>query len=138
MSIERSPQFRALRCLGLGLVTLACAAGARAKDAAPAQNADYQRYCASCHGEQGRGDGPLALQLKTLPADLTQLARLNGGQFPYVKVRAVIDGRSVLGPHGPAEMPVWGERFREEGMTALEVRGRILNIVDYLTTIQEP
>lgn len=138
MLTQRSSRARALRRLGLGLATLVCATGARAADAVPAEHADFQRYCASCHGEQGRGDGPIASQLKVRPADLTQLARLNDGQFPYMKVRAVIDGRGVLGPHGPAEMPVWGERFRERGMTTLEVRGRILNIVDYLASIQEP
>ena len=27
----------------------------------------YLRYCASCHGSEGRGDGPLAASLTRLP-----------------------------------------------------------------------
>ena len=35
----------------------------------------FDLYCASCHGRQGRGDGPTAASLRTRPADLTLLAR---------------------------------------------------------------
>jgi hypothetical protein len=53
-------------------------------------------------------------------------------------VRAIIDGRGqALGIHGPAEMPVWGERFGRESETDMQVRGKILSIVDYLVSIQE-
>jgi hypothetical protein len=53
-------------------------------------------------------------------------------------VRAIIDGRGqALGIHGPAEMPVWGQRFSQEGNTDPQVRAKILNIVDYLVSIQE-
>ncbi len=40
---------------------------------------EYQSKCASCHGSDAKGDGPLADQLKIGPADLTQLAKKNGG-----------------------------------------------------------
>lgn len=80
----------------------------------------------------------MAVELKKRPVDLTQLAKNNNGNFPYARVRAVIDGRGqVLGIHGPADMPVWGERFRQEGNNDTQVRGKILNIVDYLVSIQE-
>ncbi|WP_448508869.1 c-type cytochrome [Immundisolibacter sp.] len=102
------------------------------------QREDFFAYCASCHGPSGHGDGPVAVELKKRPADLTQLAKNNNGNFPYTRVRAVIDGRGqALGIHGPAEMPVWGERFRQEGKNDTQVRGKILNIVDYLVSIQE-
>ncbi|GAB4361011.1 MAG: cytochrome c [Immundisolibacter sp.] len=102
------------------------------------QQQDFYEYCASCHGPMGRGDGPVADELKTRPADLTQLAKKNGGHFPYARVRAIIDGRGhEVGIHGPAEMPVWGQRFSEAGNTDPQVRGKILNIVDYLASIQE-
>jgi mono/diheme cytochrome c family protein len=102
------------------------------------QRQNFYEYCASCHGPMGRGDGPVAGELKTRPTDLTQLAKNNNGQFPYVRVRAVIDGRGQgLGIHGPAEMPVWGQRFSQEGGTDPQVRGKILSIVDYLVSIQE-
>ncbi len=102
------------------------------------QREDFFAYCASCHGPSGHGDGPVAVELKKRPADLTQLAKNNNGNFPYTRVRAVIDGRGqALGIHGPADMPVWGERFRQEGRNDTQVRGKILNIVDYLVSIQE-
>lgn len=37
----------------------------------------YQTSCVSCHGEQGRGDGPAASVLKTQPADLHHLVRMS-------------------------------------------------------------
>jgi mono/diheme cytochrome c family protein len=109
-----------------------------AGEASEMQREDFFAYCASCHGPSGHGDGPVAVELKKRPVDLTQLAKNNNGNFPYARVRAVIDGRGqVLGIHGPADMPVWGERFRQEGNNDTQVRGKILNIVDYLVSIQE-
>ncbi|EHK52527.1 c-type cytochrome [Allomesorhizobium alhagi] len=72
---------------------------------------EYLNSCASCHGDSGKGDGPLAGELKTAPANLTRLAERNGGEFPYSHVFAVIDGRYVVPGHGDREMPVWGRRF---------------------------
>lgn len=102
------------------------------------QREDFYAYCAPCHGGRGHGDGPVAPELKKPPTDLTKLAKNNNGSFPYIRVRAIIDGREqALGIHGPAEMPVWGERFRQEGQNDPQVRGKILNIIDYLVSIQE-
>ena len=70
--------------------------------------AEYRNSCAVCHGEQGEGNGPLAAELKTPPADLTSLAERNGGEFSYWRVFAVIDGRYVVPGHGGRDMPVWG------------------------------
>lgn len=130
--VARQPMaFMALPLLTLG-------AAASAAEVSEMQRENFYEYCASCHGPMGRGDGPVAGELKKRPADLTQLAKANGGQFPYMRVRAVIDGRGqALGIHGPAEMPVWGQRFSEEGKTDPQVRGKILSIVDYLVSIQE-
>ena len=120
----------------LPLATLGAAAAAA--EATDSQRQTFYEYCASCHGPMGRGDGPVAGDLKKRPADLTLLAKNNNGQFPYTRVRAVIDGRGqALGIHGPAEMPVWGQRFSQEGNNDPQVRGKILSIVDYLVSIQE-
>lgn len=73
--------------------------------------AGYLASCAVCHGEEGRGDGPLAIELRTAPSDLTTLSASNGGEFPYWKVFALIDGRYVVPSHGTREMPVWGREF---------------------------
>ncbi len=72
----------------------------------------YTRFCASCNGDQGHGDGPVAASFATMVPDLTRLARRHGGTFPEDQVRKIIDGRTTLPPHGSREMPVWGFEFR--------------------------
>src|SRR5450432_4289013 len=52
----------------------------------------FRSYCASCHGVSGKGDGPIAANLRIAPADLTLLAKHNHGKFDAEKVRAAIDG----------------------------------------------
>jgi mono/diheme cytochrome c family protein len=42
----------------------------------------YTEYCASCHGEDGKGMGPAASALKAPPSDLTTLAKRHAGKFP--------------------------------------------------------
>ena len=72
----------------------------------------FQRYCASCHGAEGHGDGNVAQYLKIPPADLTRIQAENDGEFPADDVRAFIDGRRDVAGHGTREMPVWGEVFQ--------------------------
>jgi hypothetical protein len=60
----------------------------------------------------GQGDGRLARSLNIAPADLTRIAKANGGEFPFAKVAEIIDGRAIVAAHGQREMPVWGERYR--------------------------
>ena len=109
---------------------------------APTGEEAYGRYCASCHGLEGKGDGPVAASLRRAPTDLTQLARRSGGRFDERYVMSVIDGRRLVAEHGPREMPVWGATFEEElrderypGWTSL-LKTRTL--VDYLRSIQQP
>ena len=47
----------------------------------------YAFYCAPCHGKDGKGRGPVAGALTSLPADLTTLAARNKGVFPSARVR---------------------------------------------------
>ena len=62
----------------------------------------YRIFCASCHGNQGYGDGPVAAILKPAVPDLTRIAARNGGTFPVERVRATIDGQSLPRSHGRA------------------------------------
>src|SRR5579859_4388914 len=39
----------------------------------------YRGYCASCHGTEGKGDGPVAPALNSKMPDLTTIAQRNGG-----------------------------------------------------------
>ena len=105
--------------------------------------ADYTNYCASCHGMDGTGNGPMASELKGAPTDLTTLTQKNNGYFPYIKIRRVIDGSLSTGSiraHGSADMPVWGDVFRRQASDVSkwnDAQARIMNIVDYLESIQK-
>jgi mono/diheme cytochrome c family protein len=97
----------------------------------------FRTYCASCHGTDARGSGPMADHLRNMPPDLTQFTKRNGGVFPSERVYRIVDGRDV-GSHGDREMPVWGDAFRVPGGPgAAVVKARIDAIVRYLAGIQE-
>ena len=97
----------------------------------------YQFYCSSCHGRDGRGDGPVGAALKTPPADLTMLSHRNGGTFPRQEVEAfVINGRPEVVAHGSSDMPVWGYTFRGLETDDALVKIRIENVVKYIESIQ--
>lgn len=103
--------------------------------------------CATCHGVDGKGKGPLSGQLKTAPPDLTVLAKKNGGVFPVSAAYEVIDGRKPYKAHGPRNMPVWGDLYSPLQSSHLTlshryideavVRTRILAVIDYLNSIQQ-
>ncbi len=47
----------------------------------------YDKECASCHGEAGKGDGPDGLYFKVRPSDLTAKAiRSQSAEVLFVKV----------------------------------------------------
>jgi mono/diheme cytochrome c family protein len=98
----------------------------------------FRTYCASCHGTNARGDGPLAAQLRRTPPDLTQYTRNNGGMFPSERVYRIIEGRDIPS-HGDREMPVWGDVFKlaPDTQGAGGVSARIDAVVRYLESIQE-
>jgi mono/diheme cytochrome c family protein len=103
----------------------------------------FRRYCASCHGVSGRGDGPVAASLRLPPADLTRIAARRDGKFDAPATASYIDGRTRVVAHGSAEMPTWGRRFddRLETSAADETKlapGDIYLIVEYLRSIQRP
>jgi mono/diheme cytochrome c family protein len=98
----------------------------------------FRTYCASCHGTDARGTGPLADRMRRMPPDLTRFTTRNGGVFPGERVRRIIDGREVTS-HADRDMPVWGDAFKQTrgGLTDAEVKVRIDAIVKYLEGIQE-
>jgi len=97
----------------------------------------FLSYCASCHGKSAKGDGPAATSLRTLPADLTTLAKRNGGKYPSDKVTSILRGQTNLVPHGDQEMPVWGPVFwRMSGGHEEQVQQRIANLNRYLESLQ--
>lgn len=96
----------------------------------------FRAHCAACHGSDARGDGPLAVALKTKVADLTMLAKNNGGQFPIARVRKIVMGDDILASHGSREMPVWGPIFHQIESDQDFGNVRLKNLVDYLESIQ--
>jgi mono/diheme cytochrome c family protein len=107
---------------------------------------DFRRYCAQCHGMNGTGDGPVAGALKKKPANLTLLAKNNGGVFPE---RDFIDGTKTSAAHGSRAMPIWGDAFRMRsasegggkslgsvGLTQQQVDAKINGLVKYVKSIQ--
>jgi mono/diheme cytochrome c family protein len=95
---------------------------------------DYQSSCAACHGQNGKGNGPVSPELRTKPSDLTLIAKNNGGVFPSEVLYRIIDGRRTIRAHGNFEMPVWGLVFRSQPEDV--ARKRIFAIIDYLQSIQ--
>jgi len=96
----------------------------------------FRAYCASCHGADGKGGGPAAQALKVKPADLTLLAKNNGGQFPSNRVRSAITGEEVLASHGSREMPIWGPIFHQIESDVDRGNVRLENLVNYLESMQ--
>jgi len=136
-----------IRPLVFGGVTLAtvlwltlATSRAQQEEVVKAGRPAYEQHCAVCHGLEGKGDGGAATLLTLKPPDLTQLSKNNNGVFPFWRVYGIIDGRQEVKGHGTREMPLWGAEFRAEAGTNLvaqsQVRGRILELVYYLESIQ--
>ncbi|MDJ0821145.1 MAG: cytochrome c [Paracoccaceae bacterium] len=115
---------------------------------AAAQDADigrshYHTHCATCHGLEGRGDGPMAGVLLIKPTNLTELTAQNAGTFPLERVVMRIDGRDPLVSHG-SPMPVFGDFFQgvfdvpikaPSGQPVLTSRP-VVDLIAYLREIQ--
>jgi len=100
----------------------------------------YASYCATCHGLNAKGNGPMASGLSRQPADLTALSRMNGGIFPSEHVLAVLEFGATKSVRHATGMPVWGPILN--GMdTAYPGQSlgvvRMVNLSRYLKTIQK-
>lgn len=97
----------------------------------------FVAYCASCHGTDAKGSGPAAAALNSKPADLTALAKNNGGKFPADRVMSILRGEATVTAHGNRDMPVWGPVFwkMSQGRPA-ELQQRVTNLTHYLESLQ--
>jgi mono/diheme cytochrome c family protein len=98
----------------------------------------FQTYCAPCHGVDAKGNGPAAPALRSIPPDLTVLAKFSGGNFPAAHVMSVLTGQGDNTAHGSKDMPIWGPLFRNMADQSTEgayLRAR--NVTEYLRSIQE-
>lgn len=136
------------RCVFLSILAVmlgACSMAAANEASISAGKADFMTYCAACHGVSGRGEGTVAEFLTIAAADLTKLAKTNGGMFPRDRAIKVIDGREQVKVHGARDMPIWGDWFKFEadaseagkGASEAVVRKRIITLVNYIESIQE-
>ena len=141
------------RLWGMGLLAILVAVQAGAANAQGGQERfvaradEFRNSCASCHGSDGRGAGFLTRLFRGVdPGDLTQLSKNSDGVFPLDKVFDVVDGREEVAAHGERKMPVWGDRYMAQSMTRhgpgpmneFVVRQRVLELVYYIQSIQEP
>ena len=76
----------------------------------------YAQYCASCHGTEGRGDGPAGAALDPRPANLAVM----GAQHPAGDLAWKI-------AHGRGAMPAWKDVLQEE---------QIWDLVNYVKSLQ--
>lgn len=83
----------------------------------------YATYCAACHGNAGKGDGPGAAALNPKPRDLTDSAymlKLNDQYlFDIVSKGGAAQGKSPL-------MPPWGTALKADD---------IRNVVAYIRSL---
>jgi len=103
----------------------------------------YERHCATCHGIDGKGKGPMAGVLLIQPVDLTGLAAAADGVFPVLRVVQRVDGRDPLVSHG-SPMPVYGDFFEGNDTAMKTASGQplitsraIADLVAFLKDIQE-
>ncbi len=94
----------------------------------------FNKHCAVCHGQDARGNGPAASQLKKQPADLTVIQK-RGEKFPTYKIMTMIEGEKVVPAHGTREMPIWGTVFRRT-QDELRAEAYIYSLAKYLESIQ--
>jgi|ERR1043166_6720728 len=143
-TMSKGCRFTALICLSLYMVTEAWAVPqnlpkSKQEHSAPSAGGSelFGQYCAACHGLDAKGDGPFASQLKAHPADLTVIAKNNGGAFPSARVRSIISGDDGVTSHGSRTMPIWGPIFREIKSDQLPASIRLDSLVKYLESIQQ-
>jgi mono/diheme cytochrome c family protein len=99
----------------------------------------FGAYCASCHGLDGKGKGPVAPALREHVPDLTTLAFRRGGKFPAAELEKMILGAGdPRAAHGSREMPVWGPLFRQVENDQEVGLVRVRRLVEYIGTWQKP
>lgn len=120
---------------------LALAAPAFAQDVGEGQTI-FQFHCATCHGLEATGNGPMAGALTVQPTNLTRLTTTNNGAFPITRVIMRIDGRDPLVSHG-SSMPIFGDFFEGYDVALKTETGQpimtskpIVDLMAYLETLQ--
>ncbi len=88
--------------------------------------ADYQVYCASCHGETGEGDGPVAQALSPKPARHSDGAYMNPLTDTYL-FKVIKFGGAAVGKS--AMMAPLGGSLSDQ---------QIRNVIAFIRTLADP
>lgn len=137
---------RIITAIAAATAALSLSASASAEDFDLGQQ-EFMNSCAQCHGADGTGNGVMAGYLVGSLPDLSRLQADNGGVFPVQMLYDVIDGGAAVGAHGSSEMPAWGDRYLAKSPEMLGefwsptdadrfVRGRVLALIEYISTLQ--
>ncbi|MCP4205424.1 MAG: cytochrome c [Shimia sp.] len=129
--------------MGLCALAVTLIGGAAVAENVAEGAALYQKHCATCHGIDMDGNGPMAGVLVIKPDNLLTLSHENGGQFPLVRVIKRIDGRDPLVSHG-SPMPVYGDFFEGVDVALKTETGQpimtsqpVMELVAYLQSVQQ-
>ncbi len=101
----------------------------------------FVENCASCHGLDAKGSGPMSRNLIKMAPNLTTLASRNGGVFPRDYVMSTIDGLD-RGSHFSGAMPEFGAGdmgdtiIVEENGIGTPVPADLLALTAYLEGLQ--
>ena len=97
----------------------------------------FRSYCASCHGADAKGGGPVPAALSAKVPDLTAISKRNGGTFPIKRIERVISGDETMTAHGSREMPIWGPIFHQVERDRDFGHVRLRNVTKYIESIQQ-
>lgn len=112
------------------------------KEPEPTGAEDFATYCAACHGDGGKGDGPMRDTLDKRPADLTTLAQRNGGALPMARVMSKIWGYAKA-PDGTV-MPQFAPLLEGDQMVLFDSGDgistptplRLVQLAEHIQTLQ--
>ena len=86
----------------------------------------YLTYCSSCHGDNGKGDGPASRSLPVKPVNHTDGAVMNQLTDKFL-LEIISKGGSAVGKS--AMMPGWGGQFKEN---------QLRDVVAYVRSMADP
>jgi cytochrome c oxidase cbb3-type subunit 3 len=115
-------QYVPIFLMALCALVLGTALFAHAADVEQGKNL-YGHFCASCHGQSGKGDGPAAAALNPKPRDHTDketMSKLSDDELlKVIKNGGASVGKSPL-------MPAWGASLKDE---------QIKDVIAYVRTL---
>ncbi|MBI2113767.1 MAG: c-type cytochrome [candidate division NC10 bacterium] len=122
-----------VRTSRLGSILLAGLVGAGVVALAAAQQANiangkekYLEHCASCHGKEGKGDGPDAKDLNPKPRNHTDGNVMNRLRDNYL-FTVVKNGGQAVGKSD--QMPGWGNILSDQDIT---------DVIAFVRTLAKP